>query len=56
MTFMSDQDHGFLSEMTVDLRDEKTRQRTKYNDPIDSLNPTVQALKRDPEFVSRTEI
>jgi len=39
--------------MTVDIRDEKTRQRVKYNDPIDSLNPTIQALKRDPEFVSR---
>ena len=56
MKYMKDAGHNILaSEMIADLRDEKARQRVKYNDAINSLKPTVQALERDPEFVSRAD-
>ena len=39
------------SEMTIDLRDEASRMKAKYNDPDDSLNATVAVLKHAPQFI-----
>ena len=41
------------SEMTYDSRDEASRIKAKYNDPVDSLNSTVAVLKNSPELIHR---
>ena len=43
------------SEMTFDSKDEASRMRAKYNDPVDSLNTTVTVLKNSPELIHRQE-
>ena len=45
--------HPIESEMTYDSRDEASRMRAKYNDPVDSLNSTVIVLKNSPELIHR---
>ena len=50
MKFMK---HPIESEMTYDSRDEASRMRAKYNDPVDSLNTTVSVLKNSPELIHR---
>ena len=42
------------SEMSIDLRDEATRLKARYNDPNDSLNATIAVLKHAPQFIHRT--
>ena len=39
--------------MTVDKRDEQTRHLMKFNDVVDTLNPTVAVFKSKPELVHR---
>lgn len=50
---MNEVSHPIESEMTVDLRDESSRMKAKYNDPSESLNATVSVLKNSPEFIHR---
>ena len=53
--YMKDVNHPFESEMTYDSRDEASRMRAKYNDPVDSLNTTVTVLKNSPELIHRQD-
>ena len=52
-TLMYKTKHPIESEMTYDSRDEASRMRAKYNDPVDSLNSTVTVLKNSPELIHR---
>ena len=53
--FMNKVSHPIESDMSIDLRDEATRMKAKYNDPDDSLNATVAVLKHAPQFIHRTK-
>ena len=50
-TYLQNVKHLIESEMTFDSSHETAKIRTKYHDPVDSLNTTVKIFRNSPELI-----